>query len=156
MTKKDALVLLSVGVAVFVLGFFLTFFWMERLEQGWHVVKAGGSFELSWYLQNGDRTEGGFEVSGGNGQAKVSVENPSGVVIWARYANFSYYEGFRVEESGVYTMIFENLDAVNDQSIYVGFLSPYEPRLTIYDGIGLLMMVGSVLILFFGIRALTQ
>jgi len=156
MMRKDALILLSIGIVVLVLGFLLTFFWIEGLQQGWHVVKADGAFEISWYLQNGDRTEGSFNVSGGNRQAKVSVKNPSGVIIWARYANGSYHEGFTVKESGIYTMIFENLDPVNDQSIYVGFLSPYEPRLTVYDGIGLLTMLGSVAILFFGIRALSE
>ena len=56
----------------------------------------------------------------------------------------------------MYTMIFENLDPVNDQSICVGFLSPYEPRLTVYDEIYLLIALGSVAILFLGILALSQ
>lgn len=150
-----ALALLFAGTALLVLGIRLTFFWM-KLEQGWRVVRAGATLELSWYLQKGDRTEGGFKVSGGNGEASLSVRNPSGVIIFRWHANGSYYNGFSAKDSGVYSMIFENLDPVNDQSIYVGFRSPYEPRLTVYDVIGLLAMLGSGVILFFGIRALVD
>jgi len=153
MKKKRALVLLSAGIVFFVVGFFLTFFWM-KLKQGSYVVKAGGILELSWYLQKGDRTEGGFTVSGGNEEASLSIKNPSGQIIYSWYAKGRYDNGFTAQDSGVYTMIFRNLDNVNDQTIDVHFRSPYEPRLTIYDEVGLLMMVGSGVILFFGIRSL--
>jgi hypothetical protein len=65
-----------------------------------------------------------------------------------------YDYGFTAGDYGVYSFIFENLDHVNDESIYVSFRSPYEPRLTAYDTMGLLTMLGSIVILFFGIRAL--
>ncbi len=61
---------------------------------------------------------------------------------------------FMAQDTGVYTMIFKNLDNVNDESIEVQFRSPYEPRITVYDEVGLLIMMGSGVILFFGIRAL--
>lgn len=155
--KKKSFVMLSVGVVLFVLGFLLTFFWMEGLEQGWHVVKAGGTLELSWYLQRGDRTEGFFNVTGGNEEVRFIIEDPSGVAIrssttwhgWSRL-NVSFFAW----ETGMYHMIFENLDSANDQSIYVGFLSPSEPRFTIYDATGWLMMLVSGLFLLFGIHRL--
>jgi len=156
MKRKAALVLLSAGIALCVVGFLLVLFWMDApLKQGSHVVKVGGTFELSWYLQSGDRTEGGFTVSGGNEEANLSIKNPSGEIIYKWYAKGRYDNGFTAQDTGVYTMIFENLDPVNDQSIYVGFRSPYEPRLTIYDGVGLLIMtMGSGMILFFVIGSL--
>ena len=151
MKKRTALVLVPAGIALFIAGLFLVLFWMDApLEHSSHVVKAGGTFELSWYLQSGDRTEGGFTVSGGNEEASLSIKNPSGEIIYKWYAKGRYDQGFTAHDSGMYTMIFENLDPVNDQSIYVGFRSPYEPRLTIYDAVGLLIMtIGSGMILFF-------
>jgi len=56
----------------------------------------------------------------------------------------------------MYSMIFQNLDSINDKSIYVGFRSPYEPRVTIYDAVGWLMMLGSGVILFFGAHSLSK
>jgi hypothetical protein len=154
--KKTALVLLLAGIAFLVVGFFLTFFWKDTtpLEQGSHVVKAGATLELSWDLQKGDRTEGFFTVSGGNEEASLSIEGPSGEIICNWYAKGRYDNGFMAQDSGVYTMILENLDNVNDESIDVHFRSPCEPRFTICDEVGLLTMLGSMVILFFGIRAL--
>jgi heme/copper-type cytochrome/quinol oxidase subunit 1 len=158
MSGKISLVLLSVGIALFVLGFFLTFFWMQYppLKQDSYVVKAGATLELSWYLYKGERTEGGFTVSGGNEEASLSIKNPSGETIYNWYAKGRSDNGFTAQDSGMYTMVFKNLDTVNDESIGVNFLSPYEPRFfTIYDEAGLLMMLmGSGVIVFLGIRAL--
>jgi hypothetical protein len=154
MDKKCALVLLSVGIALFVAGFLIVFWIYAPLKQGSHVVKAGATLELSWYLQKGDRTEGGFTVSGGNEEASLTIKNPSGQIIHVWYAKGRYDNGFTAEDTGMYTMIFKNLDDVNDQSIGVYFRSPYEPRITVYDVMGLLMMMGGVVILFFGIRSL--
>ena len=39
MTRKGALIQLFVGITLLILGFFLTFFWMEGLQQGWHLVR---------------------------------------------------------------------------------------------------------------------
>ena len=156
MKRKAAVVLLSAGIVLFIAGFFVAFFWMDApLKKGSYVVKAGATLELSWYLQSGDRTEGGFRVSGGNEQASLSIMDPSGKIIVNWYAKGRHDGGFTAQDSGMYTMIFENLDPVNDQSIYVGFRSPYEPRLTIYDAVGLLIMtIGSGMILFFVILSL--
>jgi hypothetical protein len=153
MKKRTGLILLAAGIALFVVGFFLTFFWME-LKQGSHIVKAGATFELSWYLQKGDRTEGGFTVNGGNGEANLIIKNPSGQITCNWYAKGRCDNGFMAQDTGVYTMIFKNLDNVNDQSIDVYFRSPYEPRFTVYDKVGLLMMMGSGVILFFAVRSL--
>ncbi len=147
-----ALLLLTAGSIVIVVGFFLTFSWMEALEQGSHFVEAGSLFELSWYLEKGDRTEGGFTVSGGNGQADLTIVSPSEVNIYYWFAEGRYDNGFTAQETGVYRMIFRNRDGVNDQIIDVHFRSPYEPRLTIYDAIGLSTMLAGALIVFLGIR----
>ena len=155
MKNKAALVLLSAGIVLFIAGFFVTFFWMDApLKQGSYVVKAGGTLELSWYLQNGDRTEGGFTVSGGNEETNLIIKNPSGVIIRNWTAKGRYDNGFAAQDTGVHTMIFKNLDNVNDESIDEQFNSPYEPRITVYDEVGLSMIMVSGVILFFGIRAL--
>lgn len=155
MNSKMALGFISVGIAVFFLGFFLTFFWMEGSPGPRdYVVKAGAKLELSWFLQRGDRTEGGFKVKGGSGEARFNIVNPSGAVIHRADVKSRYDYGFTASDSGVYSFVFENLDYVNDESIYVSFRSPYEPRLTVYDGVGLLTMLGSIVLLFFGLRAL--
>jgi hypothetical protein len=156
MPRKDAFALLSVGIILFALGFFLTFFWMEGLAQRSYVVKAGRVLVLAWYLEEGERTEGSFTVTGGSEEARLSIFSPSGEKIYVWYARGLYSNGFTARETGTYTMMFENLDKTNDESIYVGFRSPYEPRLTIYNGIGLLTMLGSAVALFFGFRALNK
>jgi len=155
MKNKAALVLLSAGIVLFTAGFFVTFFWVDApLKQDSYFVKAGSTLELSWYLQNGDRTEGGFTVSRGKEEANLIIKNPSGEIICNWTAKGRYDNGFTAQDTGVYTMIFENLDNVNDESIDVHFRSPYEPRITVYDEVGLSVMMVSGVILFFGIRAL--
>lgn len=150
--KPVALALLSIGIILFALGFFVAFYPRRGLEQGSYNVKAGGSFELSWYLEKSDRTEGSFSVSGGNGRANFIVKNPSGEIIENWTAQGRYDNGFTAYETGTYTMIFKNLDNVNYQTIYVGFLSPYDTILI--NPIGLLMIIASIVILIFGVRTL--
>ena len=145
--------LLSIGIILFALGFFVSFYLRQGLEKGSHNVKAGGSFELSWYLEKSDRTEGYFSVSGGNGRANLILKNPSGEIIGNWTAQGRYDNGFTAYETGTYTtMIFKNLDNVNDQTVYVGFLSPYDTILI--NPVGLLMIIASIVILIFGIRTL--
>jgi hypothetical protein len=150
-----ALAFLSVGIVLFVIGFFVAFNWQRGLEKGFHTVEAGASFELSWYLEKGDRTEGYFNISGGNGQANLIIRNPSGEIIENWTAVERYDNGFSAQETGTYTMIFKNLDSFHDQTIYVGFLSPYD-TIRIYPLAGLLMMIGSIIVLLFGVRTLLK
>ena len=154
--NKTALVVLLAGMIIVAAGFFLIFFWMEGLEQGEHVVKAGGRLELSWYLQKGDRTEGGFRVSGGNLEANLIIKNPSGGIIENWTADGRYDSGFTAQDTGIYTMVFKNLDNVNDQTVGVYFLSPYEARITIYDAVGFLMVVGGVVVFFLSVRSIKR
>jgi hypothetical protein len=129
------------------MGLLLAFYWQPApLKKGFYIVKAGASLELSWYLEKGDRTEGFFNVSGGNGQANLIVKNPSGesIVNWTTVRRFD--SGFGAQETGTYTMIFRNLDNVHDQTIYVGFLSPYDTIRISYLA-GLLMILGSIIVL---------
>ena len=153
--KLVALTLITIGIALFVIGFFPVFYWQHRLEQGFHTVKAGASFERSWYLEKGDRTEGFFNISGGNGQANLIVKNPSGAVI-VNWTVTGLGEGpFGAEETGTYTMILRNLDNVHDQIIYVGFLSPYDYFHSSYPA-RLLMIGGSIIILLLGIGVILK
>jgi len=136
-----------IGLALFVTGFFVAFYWQPTLlKEGFYAVKAGASLEMSWYLEKGDRTEGFFNVSGGNGQANLVVKDPSGEIIvnWTAVGRFD--SGFGSQETGTYTMIFRNLDNVHDQTIYVGFLSPYDTIRISYLG-GLLMILGTIIVL---------
>jgi hypothetical protein len=152
--KPAALALLTIGIILFALGFFVAFYSRRGLEQGAHSVKAGGSFELSWYLEKGDRTEGGFSVSGGKGRANLIVKSPSGEIIENWTAQGRFGNGFDAYETGTYTMIFKNLDNVNDQTIDVGFLSPYDPILP--NPVGLLMVIASIVILIFGLSSILR
>jgi len=154
MKRKTGLVLLLfIGIVIFVLGFCMAF-WGERGSPPYqsYTVKAGAKLELSWYIQYDERTEGGFTVSGGNEEARFTIKNPSGVVIHSAVVKSHYEGGFTASDTGMYSFTFENLDNVNDESIYVEFRSPYEPRG--YGFFGLLMMLGGIGILFFGICAL--
>jgi hypothetical protein len=81
----------------------------------------------------------------------LSIKDPSGKIIINWYPKGRYDNGFTAQDTGVYTVIFKNLDNVNDESIYVGFLSSYDLRIAVYDGVGWLMMLGSAVILFFSI-----
>lgn len=155
--RKAALVLYSAGIVVLIVGFYWTFFWMNiKLEQGSHVVKPGASFELSWFLEKGERTEGSFTVSGGSEEANLTIRDPSGETIITWPAKRSFWNGFSAEETGMYTMIFKNLDNVNDETIYVGFVSPYEPRFFVYDQTGLPIMITGVIALLLGIHLLRK
>ncbi len=132
-----ALALLAIGIVFLVVGVLAAVYERPGLEQGFYTVKAGGILELSWYLEKGERTEGFFNVTGGNGQLNLIVKNPSQAVIANWTANGRFDGGFTAQETGTYTMIFRNLDSTDDQIVYVSFQSPYH-RVRIYPFAGLL------------------
>lgn len=147
MNRRTSLVLMFVGIGVLVFGFYLAFFWM-KLWQGYYDVEGGAVLQLSWYLEEGDRTEGGFTVSGGNEEVKFYIKNPSGVIIYdAGIVRTRLSTGFTAGDSGIYSLYFENLEHLSDKRIHVRFRSPYEPRLTVFDVLGFSMMFGGTLIL---------
>ena len=58
MKKRTSLALISVGIGIFVFGFFLTFFWTERnATRGDYIVKADTMLKISWHLDSSDRVE---------------------------------------------------------------------------------------------------
>jgi len=145
-----------VGMSVLISGFYLAFFWM-KLRQGYYDVEGGTVLQLSWYLQEGDRTEGGFTVSGGNEEVRFYIENPSGVIIYdAGIVKTGLSTGFTAEYSGIYSLYFENLELLSDKCIHVRFTSPYEPRFTPFDVLGLSMMFGGTTILVYGVIGLVR
>ncbi len=75
MKLKVATVLLCGRLALFVSGFFVTLGYLE-LPQGGFPVKADGTFELSWFLENSGKIKGGFKVEGGNRQVNLNVRDP--------------------------------------------------------------------------------
>jgi len=145
-----------VGMSVLVSGFYLAFFWM-KLRQGYYNVEGGAVLQLSWYLQEGDRTEGGFTVSGGNEEVKFYIKNPSGVIIYdAGIVKTRLSRGFTAGYSGVYSLYFENLEPLSDKVIHIRFRSPYEPRFAPFEILGLLMMFGGTVILICGVARLVR
>jgi len=154
MNRRTSLVLMFVGMIVLVSGFYLAFFWM-KLRQGYYNVEGGTVLQLSWYLEKGDRTEGGFTVSGGNEEVKFYIKNPSGAIIYdAGIVKTRLSRGFTAGYSGIYSLYFENLEPLSDKRIHVRFRSPYEPRITIFDVLGLSMMFGGTAILIYGVTGL--
>jgi hypothetical protein len=113
---------MCIGIVLLVTGLFLAFFFQQGFNQGSYTVKAGASLELSGYYEKGDDVEGGFSVSGGNGQANLIIKDPSGEIIANWTATGQYESSFpAIQETGTYTMIFKNLDSVHDQTIHVFF-----------------------------------
>ena len=156
MKRRTSLVLMFVGMSVLVSGFYLAFFWM-KLRQGYYNVEGGAVLQLSWYLQEGDRTEGGFTVSGGNEEVKFYIKNPSGVIIYdAGIVKTRLSRGFTAGYSGVYSLYFENLEPLSDKVIHIRFRSPYEPRFAPFEILGLLMMFGGTVILICGVARLVR
>ncbi len=153
--KKYALSLLVLaGLIIFVSGVHLTFFWMKG-GIGDYDVAGGTTLELSWYLETNDRTEGSFAVSGGNEEIKFYIKNPYGVVIYdAGIVKTRLDTGFTAANSGIYSFYFENQENSSEKIVQVRFRSPYEPRLTIFDIMGLTMMFGGFAISAYGVRGL--
>lgn len=155
--KKYALsLLISAGLIIFVSGAYLAFFWMKgTIGIGDYNVKGGATLVLSWYLQEGDRTEGGFAVSGGNEEIIFHIKNPSGVIIYnAGIVKTQLWYGFTAENSGIYSFYFENQEYSSQKLVHAKFNSPYEPRLTVYDIWGLSMMFVGFAISAYGVRGL--
>ncbi|MBE0513282.1 hypothetical protein IBX38_09560 [Candidatus Bathyarchaeota archaeon] len=152
MNRRTSLVLMFVGMSVLISGFYLAFFWM-KLQKGYYDVEGGAVLQLSWYLEEGDRTEGGFTVSGGNEEVRFYIENPSGVIIYdAGIVKTRLSTGFTAGYSGIYSLYFENLEPLSDKVIHVRFRSPYEPRrFTPFEILGLPMMFGGTAILIYGV-----
>jgi len=155
MNKKISLVLISAGISILLMGFFVTFFWMKgNIGEGDYDVEGGATLILSsGYLEKGDRTEGGFTVSGGNEEVKFYIKNPSGATIHDAGIVKSQYDcGFTAQETGIYSFYFENLETLNNKQIRPNWRSPYEPMLNLFDKIGLLTMLGGIAILVYGSR----
>jgi hypothetical protein len=146
--RERALTLICIGIVLLVTGSFFGFS-QQGPRQGYYTVKAGSSLELQWYLEQGDDIEGGFIVSGGNGQANLIVKNPSGGIIanWTAVGRFD--NGFLVQQTGIYTVIFKNLDSVHDQIINVYF--SLHDNFHIWNLAGLLMILLSIPFLLSGI-----
>jgi hypothetical protein len=126
-----------------------------NIGEGDYDVKGEVTLELSsGYLEKGDRTEGGFTISGGNEEVKFYIKNPSGVIIHdAGIVKSRYDYGFTAKDSGVYSFCFENLERLSDKRIHVRFRSPYEPRLDVFDKLGVLTMLGGIAVLVYGAHA---
>jgi len=152
-----ALALLSVAVAMFGIGFFLRFFWMQGsgLLPSNYDLNAGGTLEFSWYMERRDWANYLINVSGGNGEVRYSVRNPSGAIVETVYVNGRYDGTFIASDFGVYNFIFENLDNASDQNLFLSFLCPaFNPfRLTRYEWAGDLMLVASVFVFCLGLNA---
>jgi hypothetical protein len=152
--KTSTVVLILLGILLFVTGFFVVNS-QQGLKQGYYTVKAGGSVELSWYLEEGDRTEGFFNVSGGNGRANLIVKDPLGMIVVNWNAQGRFDNGFDAQITGTYTMILTNLDTLHDQTIYVGFVSPYDTIHISYI-VGLFMFGVGIILTLLGIATLFE
>ncbi|MCW3984903.1 MAG: emp24/gp25L/p24 family protein [Candidatus Bathyarchaeota archaeon] len=153
--KKYALgLLMFAGSTIFVSGVYLTFFWMKG-GIGDYNIAGGATLELSWYLETNDRTEGRITVGGGNEEIKFYVKDPYGVVIYdAGVVKTRVDTGFTAANSGIYRFYFENQENSSEKIVKVRFRSPYEPRLTIFDIIGLSIMFVGFAISTYGVRGL--
>ena len=159
LTKKKSAFSLVVfaGLIFFVSGVYLTFFWMNgrRIGRGDYSVEGGDLLQLSWYLEKGDRTEGGFTVSGGNEVVRFYIENPSGKYIYApKNVKTQFLNGFTAGQEGVHRFYFDNQEYPNEKIIHANFRSPYEPSINRFQILGLSMMLGGLIILVSGIRGL--
>ena len=103
---------------MFLLGLFLTFFWVKGAPGPRdYVVKAGDKLELSWYLQTGDRTEGCFTVRGGSREARFAIVDQSGKVIYSADVKNRHDHGFTASDSGVYSFTFQTYDDIPEGNI---------------------------------------
>ena len=150
--KKYALgLLIFAGLIIFVSGVYLTFFWMKgTIGRGDYDVEGGEVLKLSWYLENGDRTEGGFTVSGGNEEIRFYIENPSGAIIHdAGIVKTRLDYGFTAGNSGIYSFYFDNQEYTSKKTVHASFRSPYEPSINRFEVLGLsLMFAGSVILIY--------
>jgi len=157
MNRRTSLVLMFVGMSVLVSGFYLAFL-RGTVGKGDYDVEGGAVLQLSWYLEEGDRTEGGFTVSGGNEEVRFYIENPSGAIIYdAGIVKTRFSRGFTAGVSGIYSFYFENLD-LSDKVIHANFRSPYEPKTRFFFEfiLSLSMMFGGTAILFYGVIGLVR
>jgi len=155
MNRRTSLVLMFVGMSVLVSGFYLAFL-RGTVGKGDYDVEGGAVLQLSWYLEEGDRTEGGFTVSGGNEEVRFYIKNPSGAIIYnAGIVKTRLSTGFTAGVSGIYSFYFENLEPLSDKVIHANFRSPYEPRrFTPFEILSLSMMFGGTAILIYGVTGL--
>ncbi|MDH5448356.1 MAG: emp24/gp25L/p24 family protein [Candidatus Bathyarchaeota archaeon] len=155
--KKIALgFMLFTGLIIIVLGAYLTFFWMKgTVGKGDYDVEGGDVLQLSWYLENGDRTEGGFTVSGGNEEIKFYIKNPSGAIIYdAGIVKTRLWHGFTAGNSGIYSFYFDNQEYASKKTVHASFLSPYEPSINRFEVLGLSLMFVGLIILIYSTRGL--
>lgn len=156
MNRRTSLVLMFVGISVLVSGYHLRFL-RGTVGKGDYDVEGGAVLQLSWYLEEGDRTEGGFTVSGGNEEVRFYIENPSGAIIYdAGIVKTRLSTGFTAGVSGIYSFYFENLEPLSDKVIHANFRSPYEPaaRFRFEFFLSLSMMFGGTAILICGVAGL--
>lgn len=156
MNRRTSLVLMFVGMSVLVSGFYFPSL-RGTVGKGYYNVEGGAVLQLSWYLQEGDRTEGGFTVSGGNEEVRFYIKNPSGAIIYdAGIVKTRLSRGFTAEDSGIYSFYFENLELLSDKVIHANFRSPYEPaaRFRFEFFLSLSMMFGGTAILICGVAGL--
>jgi hypothetical protein len=157
MKRRTSLVLMFVGMSVLVSGFYFPSL-RGTVGKGDYDVEGGAVLQLSWYLEEGDRTEGGFTVSGGNEEVRFYIENPSGVIIYDAgivKTRLEHGTGFTAGVSGIYSLYFENLE-LSDKVIHAKFRSPYEPaaRFRFEFFLSLSMMFGGTAILICGVAGL--
>ena len=156
MNRRTSLVLMFVGMSVLISGFYFPSL-RGTVGKGDYDVEGEAVLQLSWYLEEGDRTEGGFTVSGGNEEVRFYIKNPSGVIIYdAGIVKTRLSRGFTAGYSGVYSLYFENLEPLSDKVIHIRFRSPYEPRFAPFEILGLLMMFGGTVILICGVARLVR
>jgi hypothetical protein len=146
-------VLVLAGIAVLILGCSLIFLWKEGSPAvKAYDLKAEQPLELSWYLQRGDTTKCNFTISGGNEWANFTIKNPLGVIVYSNSSEgpYPYLGEYTAQDSGLHKFIFESSENAT-KSILVDFRSPSEPP---HYRLGVLIVFGSIVTLFFGLCGL--
>jgi len=144
-------ILVILGIVALAIGCLLIFYWKEGIPAA-GTYKLAAEQELSGYLQRGDTAICNFTISGGNEQADFTIKNPFGVVVYNDSAEspYPYLHNFTARHSGRHSFIFENSENVT-KFIQADFRSPLEPPHYI---LGVLIVFGSIMILFFGMCGL--
>ena len=129
MSRSTSLMLIIVGLCILLLGLYLPFYLTtSNVGKGDYNVEGGTTLELSWFLYKGERSEGGFTVSGGNEEVTFYIKTPSDTFIYApRVVKTQFTNGFSAGQDGIYNLYFENQD-LDDKIVHTNFVSPYEPR----------------------------
>jgi hypothetical protein len=104
------------------------------------------------YLQRGDTVECNFTISGGNERANFTIKNPYGLVDDGMFAEGSYphLHNYTAKHSGRHIFVFEDSENVT-KFVRADFSSPLQPP---YYLLGVLIVFGSIVFLFFGMCSL--